>query len=64
MQVSDESLQVPEGGNMLKLQVQVLNKWVPVGEGFLFRIPENCDALAWVRAQFPESDWRVALVRD
>ena len=50
---------------MFKLQLSCMdNGWLDVDSQFLEQIPVDCDALAWVREQWPASDWRIALKKE
>ena len=49
---------------MFKLQLKVVGHWTNVNDELKAKLPEDCDVLAWVRKQWPASEWRIAWVRE
>lgn len=49
---------------MFKLQLLTLERWINVNYDFLSLLPQDCDVLAYVRANWPASSWRIAYVKD
>lgn len=46
---------------MFELQIEVAHqKWLPIGDVAEDEIPNNVDALWWLRKQFPATNFRVA----